>query len=337
MTAAAAGAAKALSDAGNAAEARSSNLAGLNSVLLMLGVLAAATIVVLMSRSLTRSLRILRTSALDIAGHRLPHAVEAIRSGATSDVTIEPVPLHTRDEIGEVARAFDEVHREAVRLAAEQAALRGNVSAMFVNLSRRSQTLVERQLHADRRAGERRAGPGPAWRTCSSSTTSPPACAATARTCWCSPARSRAAARSGRCRWSTCPRRRCRRSSTTSGSRSRRHREVAVVGPRRQRHRPPARRAARERDGVLPARARCVVQQPDRTAAASMLVEITDQGIGMPDEELADANRRLSRPAGRRRLGRRGGWACSWSAAWRPGTASPCTSAGPRWVAPAAV
>jgi hypothetical protein len=54
--------------------------------------------------------------------------------------------VDSTDEIGEVARAFDQVHREAVRLAANEAALRGNVNAMFVNLSRRSQSLVERQI-----------------------------------------------------------------------------------------------------------------------------------------------------------------------------------------------
>jgi hypothetical protein len=54
--------------------------------------------------------------------------------------------VDSTDEIGEVARAFDQVHREAVRLAANEAALRGNINAMFVNLSRRSQTLVERQI-----------------------------------------------------------------------------------------------------------------------------------------------------------------------------------------------
>ncbi len=45
-----------------------------------------------------------------------------------------------------MARAFDQVHREAVRLAADEAMLRGNLNAMFVNLSRRSQSLIERQL-----------------------------------------------------------------------------------------------------------------------------------------------------------------------------------------------
>src|SRR5690606_4715810 len=53
---------------------------------------------------------------------------------------------HTREEIGELARSFDVVHERAVRLAAEQALLRENVNGIFVNLSRRSQRLVERQL-----------------------------------------------------------------------------------------------------------------------------------------------------------------------------------------------
>jgi signal transduction histidine kinase len=135
-----------LADAGRAAEDRSSNLAGVNSVILMLGLLLAATIIVLVARTLTRSLRVLRSSALDVAQRRLPQAVESMRSGGTPDVTAEPVPLRTRDEVGQVARAFDAVHGQALRLAADQAALQSNVSSMFVNLSRRSQALVERQL-----------------------------------------------------------------------------------------------------------------------------------------------------------------------------------------------
>jgi signal transduction histidine kinase len=136
----------ALTATGEAAEARSSNLAGVNSVLLMLGLLLAATIVVLVARTLTRSLRVLRSSALDVAQRRLPQAVESMRAGAAPDVTVEPVPLTNRDEVGQVARAFDAVHGQALRLAADQAALQSNVSSMFVNLSRRSQGLVERQL-----------------------------------------------------------------------------------------------------------------------------------------------------------------------------------------------
>ncbi len=62
------------------------------------------------------------------------------------DTNVAPIPITSGDEIGEVARAFDQVHREAVRLAAEQALLRGNVNAIFTNLSLRNQGLIQRQL-----------------------------------------------------------------------------------------------------------------------------------------------------------------------------------------------
>jgi signal transduction histidine kinase len=132
--------------ASTAAEDRASNLAGINSVILMLGLLAGISIAVLVARGFVRSLRVLRTSALDVAERRLPQTVESVRAGDTPDVTVAPVPLSGRDEIGQVARAFDAVHRQAIRLAADQATLQAGISAMFVNLSRRSQALVERQL-----------------------------------------------------------------------------------------------------------------------------------------------------------------------------------------------
>ena len=114
-------------------------------LLLLLLVLLVSTTV---ARSLIRPLRKLRTDALDVAGHRLPEMVRRLSQSEGSDegVEIEPIGVTSTDEIGEVARAFDQVHREAVRLAADEAMLRGNLNAMFINLSRRSQSLIERQL-----------------------------------------------------------------------------------------------------------------------------------------------------------------------------------------------
>ena len=114
-------------------------------VLLLLLVLLISTLV---ARSLTRPLRKLRTDALDVAGNRLPEMVRRFSQseGADESLDIEPIGVTSTDEIGEVARAFDQVHREAVRLAADEAIMRGNLNAMFVNLSRRSQSLVERQI-----------------------------------------------------------------------------------------------------------------------------------------------------------------------------------------------
>jgi signal transduction histidine kinase len=115
-------------------------------VLAVLIVVLMITIVV--ARSMVRPLRKLRTGALEVAGLRLPDTVRRMSEtdGEGVSLEVEPIDVNSSDEIGEVARAFDQVHREALRLAANEAALRGNVNAMFVNLSRRSQSLVERQI-----------------------------------------------------------------------------------------------------------------------------------------------------------------------------------------------
>lgn len=114
----------------------------------LLVVVLALGIALAVARSLARPLQRLRSSALDVAEQRLPDVVHQLQQsdGRHADVAVERTSLDSDDEVGQVARAFDEVHAEAVRLATEQAALRGNVNAMFVNLSRRSQGLVERQL-----------------------------------------------------------------------------------------------------------------------------------------------------------------------------------------------
>lgn len=133
-----------------AADARRS--AGTDAGVVLGALLFAAILAVVITRSLLRPLRTLRSSALDVAENKLPAAVDDILTEEHPTPehiytrAIERVPVYTRDELGEVARAFDAVHGEAVRLAGEQAMLRENVNSMFVNLSRRSQDLVERQL-----------------------------------------------------------------------------------------------------------------------------------------------------------------------------------------------
>ncbi|MFF4056837.1 nitrate- and nitrite sensing domain-containing protein [Streptomyces sp. NPDC001668] len=115
-------------------------------ILIVLGVSLVGAFVV--ARSMIRSLRRLQETATKVAQDRLPELVKQLSESDPQDVdtSVESVGVHSRDEIGRVAAAFDDVHREAVRLAAEQALLRGNVNAMFTNLSRRSQGLIQRQL-----------------------------------------------------------------------------------------------------------------------------------------------------------------------------------------------
>ncbi len=95
-----------------------------------------------------------------MAQYGLPQAVARLRdpqvTGQLTPVQLanqiaEPLPVRSKDEFGQVTEAFNAVHLEAVRTAAEQAALRASVATMFVNLARRSQILVDRLIgHLDR-------------------------------------------------------------------------------------------------------------------------------------------------------------------------------------------
>ncbi|WP_039934056.1 sensor histidine kinase [Streptomyces viridochromogenes] len=118
--------------------------AGMLAVFLATGGMVTAAV-----RSMTRPLRTLRASALDVAHHRLPAALERLRQADVDDlgdIRAEPTGVVCEDEIGEVARAFDAVHDAAVRLATDQAALRSHINGMFVHLSRRNQRLVGKLL-----------------------------------------------------------------------------------------------------------------------------------------------------------------------------------------------
>ncbi|GAB7180841.1 nitrate- and nitrite sensing domain-containing protein [Kitasatospora sp. Ki12] len=120
----------------------------LNTVIVVAALILAGLLTGYVARSMILGMRTLRSAALEIADHRLPDLVEKLSKTDPDrvDTSVTPIPLHGKDEIGEVARAFDQVHQQAVALAAEQALLRGNVNAIFTNLSRRSQGLIQRQL-----------------------------------------------------------------------------------------------------------------------------------------------------------------------------------------------
>ncbi|WP_328562866.1 nitrate- and nitrite sensing domain-containing protein [Streptomyces coelicoflavus] len=114
----------------------------------VIALLAAFVLAGMVARGMSRSMRQLRNAAFGIAEQRLPMLVDQLSrtDPGRVDTRVQPIPITSTDEIGEVARAFDQVHREAVRLASEQALLRGNINAIFTNLSRRNQSLIEGQL-----------------------------------------------------------------------------------------------------------------------------------------------------------------------------------------------
>ncbi|WP_405882716.1 nitrate- and nitrite sensing domain-containing protein [Streptomyces sp. NBC_01136] len=138
---------RAVNDAGSIAS-NAQRRAYINGAIVVISLLAAFILAGLMARQMSRSMRQLRNAAFSVAEQRLPMLVDQLSrtDPGRVDTRIQPIPITTTDEIGEVARAFDQVHREAVRLAAEQALLRGNINAIFTNLSRRNQSLIEGQL-----------------------------------------------------------------------------------------------------------------------------------------------------------------------------------------------
>ena len=116
---------------------------GIASAVILLLVLISTVAV---ARSLVGPLRRLRESALNIASVELPERVRLLGEAQETSASLEvsPIDVLSTDEIGQVARAFDQVHSEAVRLAGNEAMLRKSFNAMFVSLSRRSQSLIER-------------------------------------------------------------------------------------------------------------------------------------------------------------------------------------------------
>ncbi|MEV0724014.1 nitrate- and nitrite sensing domain-containing protein [Micromonospora purpureochromogenes] len=110
-------------------------------------IVVSLLVAVRVGRTLARRLTGVRSAALEMAERRLPDVVARLRRGEQVDVAREAPPLeYGADEIGEVGRAFNEVRRTAVRAAVDEVSLRRGLNEVFLNIARRSQGLVHRQL-----------------------------------------------------------------------------------------------------------------------------------------------------------------------------------------------
>ena len=92
-------------------------------------------------------LRRLRGETLALADERLPDIMGRLRDGETVDLKAEATPLnYGSDEIGQVAEAFNRAQYAAVAAAVTEAKTREGVNAVFLNIAHRSQIVVHRQL-----------------------------------------------------------------------------------------------------------------------------------------------------------------------------------------------
>lgn len=139
-----------LRDDANALADAATRSAWRDSAIVLAALLVALALMAIVTRSLLKPLRVLRREALEVANRRLPASVQRILAdpdpAEAAKHAVEPVAVFTREETGQLARSFDAVQEQAVLMATEQALLRDNINSIFVNLSRRSQALVERQL-----------------------------------------------------------------------------------------------------------------------------------------------------------------------------------------------
>jgi Nitrate and nitrite sensing/HAMP domain len=121
----------------------------------------AIGLALLLARSMARPLEKLEQAARDLVDRHLPGVAARLQHAGldldpttrTGELSLEAlsksaprVPVASRDETGRLAEAFNTVQRVAIRIAAEQVALRRSVGGIFLNLARRTQLLVSRQL-----------------------------------------------------------------------------------------------------------------------------------------------------------------------------------------------
>ncbi|PWI20940.1 histidine kinase [Streptomyces sp. Act143] len=116
-------------------------------VLGLLALLFSLVLSVRVGRGLIRDLRQLRLEAHEASGVRLPSVMRRLSAGEQVDVETEVPRLeYDKNEIGEVGQALNTLQRAAVEAAVKQAELRAGVAEVFVNLARRSQVLLHKQL-----------------------------------------------------------------------------------------------------------------------------------------------------------------------------------------------
>jgi signal transduction histidine kinase len=116
------------------------------------GAIAIALIIAFyVARAVTVPLKKLTSAAYTLSTDKLPALVERLRNpdeaaGSLSE-TLTPIDIRSKDEIGQLADAFNSIQQVTVEVAEEQGALlRKGIGDIFINLARRNQTLLDRQI-----------------------------------------------------------------------------------------------------------------------------------------------------------------------------------------------
>ncbi|HUP74399.1 MAG TPA: nitrate- and nitrite sensing domain-containing protein [Acidimicrobiales bacterium] len=112
-------------------------------------VIIAIGLAMLLARSVVGPLRRLTRSAYELSEERLPQLVDQLTKpdSDASQFTLEPIEVRSHDEIGQLARAFNNLQEVTSNVAGQQSQLlRKGIGDIFVNLARRNQSLLDRQI-----------------------------------------------------------------------------------------------------------------------------------------------------------------------------------------------
>ena len=118
-------------------------------------IVAAAAVVVaiglamLLARSVVGPLRRLTRSAYELSEERLPQLIDQLTKpdSDAAQFTLDPIEVRSHDEIGQLARAFNNLQDVTSNVAGQQSQLlRKGIGDIFVNLARRNQSLLDRQI-----------------------------------------------------------------------------------------------------------------------------------------------------------------------------------------------
>ncbi|NKX92603.1 HAMP domain-containing protein [Sanguibacter hominis ATCC BAA-789] len=131
---------------GNSAEDAATRSLLLTLAAALAAVAVSVVIALTVARTITEPLRRL-TEAAGRVRDELPRIVDEVAEpGKSPDISVEKIEVTSQDEVGRLAAAFNEVNAVTLRVAREQALLRGSIAEMFINVARRDQVLLNRQL-----------------------------------------------------------------------------------------------------------------------------------------------------------------------------------------------
>jgi signal transduction histidine kinase len=134
------------------ASSSAANAARLFLIAAVVSIGAAAAAALILGRRITVPLRRLTEAADHLSGEQMPRLIETLKNPSEDELgfqigAMRPIDIESNDEIGRLAHSFNEVQRVAGEVANEQAQLlRKGIGEMFVNLARRNQALLDRQI-----------------------------------------------------------------------------------------------------------------------------------------------------------------------------------------------